>query len=219
MRIPPPLLLAGLLISGAVIASGAGPVRLTAAERAQGWKLLFDGRSLRDWRGYGADTAPANWRVEEGELRAAGEPALVSDELFENFELSFEWQIEAGGRAAVHFRIGDEDLPLSLGAVIFELAAPDGEAGGNGGLHAPARLGAAEAGRWHTARLVVYGQRVEYWINGAQVNGFNIDGREWRAAVASSRFQVVPGYGLERKGPLALSGERARFRNIKARPL
>lgn len=201
------------------MSGAAGPVRLTAVERAAGWKLLFDGRSLRDWRGYGSDTAPANWRAEEGELRASGEPALVSEELFEDFELSFEWLVETGGRAAAHFRIGDEDLPLSLGAVIFELAGPDGEAGGNGGLHAPARAVAPEPGRWHAARLVVYGQRVEYWVNGAQVNSFSIDGREWRAAVASSRFQVVSGYGLERNGPLALSGERARFRNIKARPL
>jgi len=209
--------LLALLLAGAAI--GSEPPRLTAAERAQGWKLLFDGRSVRDWRGYGLSKAPESWRVVEAELRAAGEPALVSEEMFGNFELIFEWLIEEGGAAAAHFRIGDEDLPLSLGGVVFELAGPEVATGGNGGLHAPSRSGTLEPGRWHTARLVVFGNRVEYWIDGGQVNGYNIDGRDWRAAVASSRFQVVPGYGLERRGPVALSGERARFRNIKARPL
>ena len=219
VRFLPPLLLAGLLFPAGPAALGAGAARLTAAERAQGWKLLFDGRSLRDWRGYGLDAAPATWRVEEGELRAGGEPALVSEEFFKDFELIFDWQVEAGGRAAVHFRIGDEDLPLSLGGVVFELAGPESEPGGNGGLQAPVRSAAPEPGRWHTARLVVFGQRVEYWVNGAQVNSFTVDGREWRAAVASSRFQVVQGYGLDRNGPLALSGDGARFKNIRARPL
>lgn len=206
-----------------LLATGVAPAaeapRLTAAERAQGWRLLFDGKSLRDWRGLGLSKAPKSWRVGEGELRATGEPALVGEELFENFELTCEWLVEAGGSAAVHFRLGDEDLPLSLGGVIFELAGPEATTGGNGGLHPPSRAQVPEPDRWHTARLLVYGNRVEYWIDGGQVNGYSIDGRDWRTAVSSSRFQVVPDYGLARRGPVALSGERARFKNIKARPL
>lgn len=211
-------LLALILLAGPV-AWSAGPARLTASERAQGWRLLFDGRTLRDWRGYGQSRVPDSWRVAEGELRAGGGTALVGGEIFEDFELSLEWQVEPGGSAAVHFRLGDEDLPLSLGGVVFELAGPDAEPGGNGGLLPAARVSSPEPGRWHTARLVVYGQRVEYWIDGAQVSGFTIGGRDWRAAVANSRFQVVEDYGLADRSPVALSGERARFRNIKARPL
>ena len=31
---------------------------LTAAEKAAGWKLLFDGKSLAGWRGYKTETPP-----------------------------------------------------------------------------------------------------------------------------------------------------------------
>lgn len=217
MRTCLPLLALALL--AVPVARGAAPVRLTAAERVQGWKLLFDGQTLRDWRGYGQSRAPASWRVEEGDLLAGGGPALVGEGVFEDFELTLEWLVEPGGSAAVHFRLGDEELPLSLGGVVFELAGPDAEPGGNGGLQPAARVTSPDLGRWHTARLVVFGQRVEYWIDGAQVNGFTIGGRDWRAAVANSRFQVVEDYGSADRAPVALSGERARFRNIKARPL
>ncbi len=213
------LTLLALNLLAVSIAHSAGVVRLTAAERAAGWRLLFDGQSLRDWRGYGQSRAPSTWRAVEGELRAGGGPALVGEGAFDDFELTLEWLVESGGSAAVHFRLGDEDLPLSLGGVVFELAGPDAESGGNGGLVPSSRPSAPESGRWHTARLVVFGQRVEYWIDGAQVNGFTIGARDWRAAVANSRFQVVEDYGLTGSTPIALSGERARFRNIKARPL
>jgi hypothetical protein len=197
----------------------AETAKLTAGERTQGWRLLFDGATTRDWHGYGQNKAPADWQAREGELWAGGREALVHDSPWVDFELVFEWRAEEGGAAAAHFRIGGEDAPLSLGGVIFELAGGDAEPGGNGGLHRATGGGAPAAGHWHTARLVVYGHRVEYWINGAQVNGYTIDGREWRAALANSRFQVVPDYGLNRSGLVALSGDKARFRNIKARPL
>ena len=35
------------------------PNELTAAERAAGWRLLFDGRTLTGWRGLGYDSVPS----------------------------------------------------------------------------------------------------------------------------------------------------------------
>ena len=43
----------------------SAPNTLTAAEKAAGWQLLFDGRSLDGWRGYRRDALPeAGWEVE-----------------------------------------------------------------------------------------------------------------------------------------------------------
>jgi len=42
---------------------------LTAAERAEGWRLLFDGRSLAGWRGYKKqDATGTRWTVKDGSL-------------------------------------------------------------------------------------------------------------------------------------------------------
>ena len=41
---------------------------LTAAEKADGWKLMFDGKSLGGWRGYKTEKPPAGWRAFDGDL-------------------------------------------------------------------------------------------------------------------------------------------------------
>ena len=49
-------------------AGGAGAANtLTRAERAAGWRLLFDGASLKGWHGLGWPEIPtAHWRVVDG---------------------------------------------------------------------------------------------------------------------------------------------------------
>src|SRR5580700_5511752 len=70
---------------------------LSAAEKSDGWKLLFDGVSTTGWRGLGMDGVPATWVVQDGCLHclggAKGANDLVTADKYENFELSFEWMI------------------------------------------------------------------------------------------------------------------------------
>ena len=64
----------------------ARPNELTAREKDEGWKLLFDGQTTRGWRGYKKEEAPGGWQVVDGALttqkmqalRALGDP--YSDE-------------------------------------------------------------------------------------------------------------------------------------------
>ena len=55
---------------------------LTQAEKAAGWKLLFDGKTLRGWRGLGYDSVPsAHWKVENGAIKkiASGQVPRMPD--------------------------------------------------------------------------------------------------------------------------------------------
>lgn len=46
---------------------------LTAQEKADGWILMFDGKTTNGWRGYGKPTFPdSGWVVEDGTLRCIG---------------------------------------------------------------------------------------------------------------------------------------------------
>ena len=45
---------------------------LTTEERAQGWKLLFDGKTTTGWRGYKQKDMPAGWQVIDGALVRTG---------------------------------------------------------------------------------------------------------------------------------------------------
>ena len=53
------LIFAAVLTLGVTV--NAQAPMLTAAEKADGWKLLFDGKSLAGWRGYKTETAPTGW--------------------------------------------------------------------------------------------------------------------------------------------------------------
>lgn len=208
------------LLLGLAVESQAAPLRLTAQERAQGWRLLFDGLSITGWHTFGVSRVGANWAVEAGALVAREEGrALATDESFADFELSFQWRVEDGGRAEVYFRTSeDEDLPAHTGP-IFQLAGPDVDAGGNGGLSAPSPWGGETTlSAWQRARLVVTGDHVEHWLNERLVLSYQLRSEEWRAALVGSRFANYRGYGRERDGVIAFAGRRAHFREIKLRP-
>jgi hypothetical protein len=82
---------------------------LTEAERRDGWRLLFDGKSTAGWRGYKQKSAPAGWKVESGVLARAGEAGdLVTEEEYGDFELALDWKISPGGNSGVFFHVSED---------------------------------------------------------------------------------------------------------------
>ena len=49
-------------------ARAAEPNTLTDAEKAAGWKLLFDGKTADHWRNYNQDKLSDKWVVKDGAL-------------------------------------------------------------------------------------------------------------------------------------------------------
>src|SRR6266540_1184015 len=95
---------------------------LTASERASGWRLLFDGRTLAGWRGVGYDTVPTgHWVVVDGAIKkvASGDVPRVADgrplvggdlmtvDSFVDFELSFEWKVTPGANSGVKYNVSE----------------------------------------------------------------------------------------------------------------
>ena len=115
-----PILLLSLLQS---------PNTLTSAERASGWRSLFDGKTLTGWRGLGYDTVPtAHWVVVNGAIKkiASGDVPRVADgrplvggdlmtvDSFADFELSFEWKVTPGANSGVKYNVS-EAMSLAQG--------------------------------------------------------------------------------------------------------
>ena len=212
-----------LLVLPALAADGDKPAKvekpkITAVERAQGWKFLFDGGSLSDWRGYGKNKVPANWAVAEGWLTNAGGPALVSEEEFKDFELQFDWKAGEGGVCAVWLRASEDGPDAEASGLMVDLAGGAGM-GGNGGITELWRTITPQPGLWHRTKVSVYGNLVEHWVDGDRVLTYTIDSGDWRAGVAKSRFAAVKEYGLLPEGRIVLAGAGASFRNIKIRKL
>lgn len=84
--------------------------RLTAEEQKAGWRLLFDGKTMRGW----APAAEGAWTVEDGCLKAIPRPVLREDLLtldeFADFELVFEWKVAPGANSGVKYLIQDSVL-------------------------------------------------------------------------------------------------------------
>jgi len=83
---------------------------LTAEERASGWILLFDGKSMRGWRDPAQLNQPGDaWEVKDGTLKTRLKPRiaedLVTQESFADFELVFDWRVSPGGNTGLKYRI------------------------------------------------------------------------------------------------------------------
>ena len=67
---------------------------LSAKERADGWRLLFDGKTTNGWRGYRQQTMPGGWQAIDGALTRVGQAAdIITIDEFGDFELTLEWNL------------------------------------------------------------------------------------------------------------------------------
>ncbi len=225
--------------TGTEAAAEAAPLNtLTEAEKAEGWKLLFDGKSADGWHVFMRDSVKG-WAIENGELIALGEAGLeglgndiVTDAEFENFELSIEWKVSEAGNSGIFFNvvegpeykavyetgpeyqlIDDEGFPMKLET--WQLS------GGNYGMHPPAKKAYKPVGEFNHTRLIVNKGHVEHWLNGEKIVEYDLWTPEWEALVKAGKWKDFPGYGRARKGHIALQdhGNQAWFRNIKIREL
>jgi hypothetical protein len=86
--------------------------QLTAEEKAAGWKLLFDGKTMNGWSDSAGKPMKSDaWAIEDGTLKARAKPTFTEDlftkEKFTDFELEFDWKISPAGNSGVKYRIQD----------------------------------------------------------------------------------------------------------------
>ena len=99
------------------------PNRLTDAQVAQGWRLLWDGASTTGWRGATLSGFPEHgWTIRDGVLSvdaaAGGESTnggdIVTREEFANFELELDLRITPGANSGIKYFV-DPQLGPTLG--------------------------------------------------------------------------------------------------------
>ncbi len=214
--------------------AAARPNELTAAERATGWRLLFDGRTLSGWRGLGYDSVPtAHWKVADGAIEkiasgnvpklADGQPAhggdLMTVDSFGDFELAFEWKVAPGANSGVKYNVS-EQLSMSQApnhaALGFEYQIldddrhedgklPSHRAGALYDLIAPnARKHVRPVGEWNRSRIVFRGRHGEHWLNGEKIVAFDLETPRMDSLIAASKYRSIPGFAERRKGHIVL---------------
>ena len=214
--------------------SAAENTALTADEKATGWKLLFDGTSTKGWRSYKKDSFPSKgWKVEDGLLKkVAGEQGgdIVTEQKFEDFDLRWEWRIAAKGNNGLKYLVTEErpGAPGHEYQMLDDVGHPDGKIGAKRQTAsfydvlppaADKKLNAP--GAWNSSRILMQGQRVEHWLNGAKVLAYELGSEAVKAAVAQSKFKNAAGFGTKIRGHILLTdhGDECWYRNLKIREL
>ena len=188
--------LLALFAVAAAISAAAEPNQLTAEERAQGWRLLFDGKSTGGWVEVTGKPFPSNcWAIENACLKAIprndGFQDIRTVDTFRSFELEWDWMMNPMGNSGVKYLIqkvdewnnkqGREARARGLEYQLADDANPDAAsspsrvAGALYSIFAPVPKVVSKIGAFNHSRLVVDGARVEHWLNGVKVVEFRLD--------------------------------------------
>src|SRR5688572_26452962 len=125
------LLAAFVMTALLALAAPAADNELSPQEKADGWKLLFDGRTLDGWKAAGK---PEGWAVEEGAILCTvmGGSYLYTPEQYGDFTLSIDFKIAPRTNSGVFFRWSDLKNPVHTG---IEMAIDDSSSRASLGKH------------------------------------------------------------------------------------
>ncbi|MEL6925265.1 MAG: DUF1080 domain-containing protein [Bacteroidota bacterium] len=222
---------------------------LTESEKRRGWRMLWDGKSTDGWRGAKLDAFPEKgWTMKDGVLMVqasdGGESTnggdIVTVDKFNDFELKLEFKYTEGANSGIKYFV-DPGLNKGAGSaigleyqILDDKKHPDAKKGVKGNrtlgslydlipasnLSVPSRnKGAKGPGEWNRARIVVKGNHVEHWLNGAKVIEYERGTQMYRALVAYSKYKDWPNFGEADAGHILLQdhGDEVHFRSIKVR--
>jgi hypothetical protein len=204
---------------------------LTPQEKADGWLLLFDGKTTSGWMT--SDTKPPRTPVEQGSLNPhkSGHYMLVHTQQWSNFVLSLDFKISKGCNSGVFIRTSSlTPRPgKDVGFNGIEIAIDDTTGAGyhdTGAIYdlVKARKNAMKpAGEWNHMVVTCDRNSIRVEVNGESVASMTLDQftePNKRPDGSSHKFDVAY-RDHPRTGYIGVQdhGSPCWFKNIKLRPL
>ncbi len=217
---------------------------LSEYEKANGWELLFDGKTLNGWRNFKKQTIGSSWAVEDGTItlkttekegggwqaKDGGDIITVGE--YENYEFTLEWKISNCGNSGIIYNVHESDdfgYVWNTGPeyqILDNTCHPDSRikthrAGDLYDMIECKYVTVNPAGEWNKIRLIVENGKLEHWLNGHKLVETTMFDDQWKEMIANSKFKEMKGFGTFKKGHIALQdhGDRIWFRNIKIKNL
>lgn len=211
-------------------------------EAANGWKLLWDGKTTEGWRGAKLTTFPAGgWKIENGLLKVlpstGGESTnggdIVTLKKYKNFELSIDFKITEGANSGIKYFV-DTELNKGEGSsigcefqILDDAKHPDAKLGVKGNrtvgslydLIAAPETKNFRKNEYNNARIIVNGNKVQHLLNNKLVVEYERNTQIWQALVNYSKYSNWPKFGNATEGNILLQdhGNEVWFKSIKIR--
>jgi hypothetical protein len=208
---------------------------LTDKEKADGWKLLFDGKTTNGWHKYKGKTVGDQWKAVDGALTLSHKDGkdggdIITDDAFDSFELAIEWKVSPGANSGIMYHVAEtEEAPYFTGPeyqILDNIKHEDGKrketsAASCYALYAPSKDVTKPVGEWNQSLIIIKGNHVEHWLNDVKVVEYELGSDDWNKRVAASKFHEWKKFGAIKKGGIDLQdhGDDVAYRNIKIRPL
>jgi hypothetical protein len=222
------------------------PNVLSAYEKAEGYKLLFDGKSNAGWIGANKKSFPdKGWQIANGLLSV--EPAegaestnggdIITKEQFTAFDLSFEFRLTPGANSGLKYAVtlNEKTNGSAIGLeyqLLDDAKHPDAKMGKDGNRTLASLYDLIPSkkdprflrsiGSWNNARLIVYpDNKVEHYLNGVKVVEYVRGSEEFEKLVLLSKYKDWKNFGQADKGHILIQdhGNRVDFRTIKIKKI
>ena len=216
--------IAAFIVSGAALAAcnrsaketapAPAPSFLSDADAKAGWRSLA---SLSQWRLYQSEAAPTGWTSNDTIIGKNGVGTdIVSRKAYTDFEMAFDWMVDAGGNAGIFYRATEEYPKIYWSApeyaVLDDAKHPDGRnvitsAGAAHSLYPAPRGVVKAANEWNTTRILVKGTHVEHWLNEQLIASFDYGTPDFTERVAKSKFARWPNFAKATSGVIGIQGD------------
>ena len=216
---------------------------LSAQEKKEGWKLLFNGRDLSGWHRYNGKDVPSSWKVEQGVLHldvpktASDKPRdsgdLTTDAVVSgDFEFKAEFKIEKYTNSGFFFfaqeapqyaKIYNTALEVQVGDdVLYQKAVEHPHSSGDFFGIADVRMQEPQPlGSWNKVDVMLKKNKLTVTINGYVVQEHDLTSADWKQRVANSKLKDTPFGKGKYSGHIGLQDWNTSvwFRDIKLRML
>jgi len=216
---------------------------MSALEKKQGYRLLWDGKTSKGWTSANGTAFPAEgWQIQDGILSIQkdipGEKAkggdIVSEKEFSAYELKFDFKLTKGANSGLKYfasNLGGSVLGLEY-QILDDENHPDAKLGIKGNRTQASLYDIIPAqkipytlkkvGEWNQGMIRVYpDNKVEHWLNGLKVLEYQRGSADFMENISRSKFKAVQGFGTAAKGKILLQdhGDKVFFRSIKIKEL
>ena len=199
---------------------------LTKAEKADGWKLLFNGKDHTGWKCNNGK--PIASPIEDGALMPykSGGYLIIHEKPVGDFVLKCDVKMEKECNSGIFFRVGDPKDPVYTG---FEMQVFDGKDAGYhdfGALYdiaKPTSNRSKGVGKWDAVEITCRGPHIMVAVNGQVVTKLNCDELDRpgkRKDGTDHKFKKAI-KDLPRKGYFGFQdhGHKVWFKNVKLKEL